>query len=208
MFCSKCGAEIAEDSLFCSKCGQKIGESNMETSAEHKKDNIYELVIHRKQEPEWNINLTIDGQKKYDIRPNCSVTIPMKRGKHIIAFSELFMNKVFEIDVNSYCRIDVEHTFLKVENLGNLSGGSSEDGITTMTKYKYNMLSVVGFVVSIISLFLNLTGLVGIVAIILSLMGYYQTNQKYENGKFLSFCGIIISVLSIIYAAYLLLDYT
>ena len=32
MFCTKCGAEVADDTGFCPKCGQKLGMSNSDTS--------------------------------------------------------------------------------------------------------------------------------------------------------------------------------
>ena len=44
MYCKRCGAEIADDSIYCSKCGQKVIESKIEKKSDlSKKQNKIKL---------------------------------------------------------------------------------------------------------------------------------------------------------------------
>jgi hypothetical protein len=38
MFCKKCGAQLADDSLFCSKCGEGVSSDNAETNTPKTKE--------------------------------------------------------------------------------------------------------------------------------------------------------------------------
>lgn len=72
----------------------------------------------------------------------------------------------------------------------------------------YNLMSILGIIVSGISLFINFMGLVGIAGIILSVIGLIQIQDKQENGKGLATCGIIIGAFSVIFAFISILELT
>ena len=63
-----------------------------------------------------------------------------------------------------------------------------------------NTLCIVGFVISIISIFLNFYGIVGIAGIIVSVIGLTDCKKKNQSGNKLAIAGIIIGVISVIYA--------
>ncbi|MBO7208966.1 MAG: zinc-ribbon domain-containing protein [Clostridia bacterium] len=68
-----------------------------------------------------------------------------------------------------------------------------------------NLFSIVGLIVACISLFLNFWGIVGIAAVILSSIGLIQSNQARGQGRGVAITGILLGVLSIIYAFMVLL---
>lgn len=63
-----------------------------------------------------------------------------------------------------------------------------------------NTMCVIGFVTSIISLFLNFWGIIGIIATILSVVGLVNYSEKENRGKGLAIAGIIIGISSILFA--------
>ena len=63
-----------------------------------------------------------------------------------------------------------------------------------------NIFSVIGFIVSVISIFINLWGLVGIAAVVLSTIGLLKIKESGEKGKEFAIIGISIGVFSIFYA--------
>lgn len=65
-----------------------------------------------------------------------------------------------------------------------------------------NTMAVTGFVIAIVSLFLNFGGLVGLAATICSGIGLSKTKEFDGNGKGLAIAGLIIGILSIIYGIY------
>ncbi len=65
---------------------------------------------------------------------------------------------------------------------------------------KTNGLAVAGFVVSLVSLIINLWGIVGLVGTILSAVGLSQINSKGEKGKGMAIAGLVIGIISIIWA--------
>lgn len=69
---------------------------------------------------------------------------------------------------------------------------------------KANVLCIVGFVLSVVSLFLALFGTVAIVALVMSVVGIVQCNQKGEKLKGLGIAGLIVSIGSIVYTVYVL----
>ena len=78
----------------------------------------------------------------------------------------------------------------------------------TATKSKSqttNILSIIGVVVSGISLFLNFWGLVGIAAVVISSIALIQINKSHEKGKGMAITGIAIGGLSIFYAFIMIL---
>lgn len=70
---------------------------------------------------------------------------------------------------------------------------------SVVQKAPYNMMCIVGLVISGISLFLNFFGLVGIAGTIVSVIGLISCKQKNENGKALAVIGIVIGAYSILY---------
>ena len=61
---------------------------------------------------------------------------------------------------------------------------------TVMPEQKYNKISIIGFVLSIISIFgLGLAGLVGF---IMGIVGLNQIKHNHEKGKSLAIAAIII----------------
>ena len=65
---------------------------------------------------------------------------------------------------------------------------------------KFNALAITGFVISCISLLLNFWGIVGIAGTIVSVIGVIKCGENGERGKALAIVGIVIGVISIIYA--------
>ena len=66
-----------------------------------------------------------------------------------------------------------------------------------------NNLALAGFIVSIVSLFINFCGVVGLVAAILSGLGLGKSKEK--GGKGLAVAGLIIGIISVIYGIYSLI---
>ena len=70
---------------------------------------------------------------------------------------------------------------------------------------KYNTFSIIGFILGIISFFLNLFGLMGILALIFSSIGLYQIYKNNQDGKTLCILGILFGTINITYALLLTL---
>lgn len=77
----------------------------------------------------------------------------------------------------------------------------------TVQKVPYNVLSIVGLVVSCISLLLNYYGLVGIAGTVLSVLGLLGCKRKCENGRVLAITGIVLGGASILYGFITILSY-
>ena len=69
-----------------------------------------------------------------------------------------------------------------------------------LEKTKYNTLSIVGFVIGLVSWFLNFWGLMGIAALVISILGLLSCRQKNEKGQVFAIVGICSGVVNIIYA--------
>lgn len=70
------------------------------------------------------------------------------------------------------------------------------------TKNSYNIFAIVGFVLGIISFFLNFFGIVGILAVVFAAVGLSQISKKQQQGKVLAILGIIFGAINIIYAIF------
>lgn len=81
-------------------------------------------------------------------------------------------------------------------NIGNYANPVNQSAVK---KAPYNMMCIIGLVISGISLLLNFFGLVGIAGTIVSVIGLTSCKQKNENGKALAIIGIVIGVFSILY---------
>ena len=66
-------------------------------------------------------------------------------------------------------------------------------------KAQYNLLCILGLVISAISLFFNYFGLVGLGGTIVSVIGLIHCNRKKENGRILGVLGVIFGAFSIIH---------
>lgn len=66
----------------------------------------------------------------------------------------------------------------------------------TASKPPYNIMCIIGLVVSAISLFYNLLGIVGIAGVVLSVVGIVQVGRKNESGKVMGIVGIVLGALS------------
>lgn len=69
---------------------------------------------------------------------------------------------------------------------------------------KANILCIIGFVLSLVSLIIALYGVVAIAGLVLSIIGVVQTNKKGERLKGLGIAGICISAASLVYTIYVL----
>ncbi|MCL2478029.1 MAG: zinc-ribbon domain-containing protein [Treponema sp.] len=70
---------------------------------------------------------------------------------------------------------------------------------------KFNMMILIGFILGVVSLFLNFFGIVGILACVFSGMGLAKFNDKTENYKWMGYLGIVLGVIGVIYAFYKLI---
>lgn len=68
------------------------------------------------------------------------------------------------------------------------------------SEQSFNGLAIAGFVLGIISFFLNFWGIVGILAVVLSAIGLSQLTKKSQKGKVLGILGIVFGAINIIYA--------
>lgn len=64
---------------------------------------------------------------------------------------------------------------------------------------KKNACAIVGFIISCVSLLINLAGLVGIAGLIVSIVGYNQIKTSGEGGKGFATAGIVIGAFSILW---------
>ena len=71
-------------------------------------------------------------------------------------------------------------------------------------KGKANVMSIIGFVLSLVSLLLSLFGAVAIAGLVLSIIGLVQCNQNGERLKGLAIAGIVVSICSLCYTVYAL----
>ncbi len=79
---------------------------------------------------------------------------------------------------------------------GNYAGPASQP---TAQQTPYNMMCILGLVISGISLLLNFWGLVRIAGTVVSVIGLNDCKQKNMRGKGLAIAGIAIGGFSIIY---------
>lgn len=71
---------------------------------------------------------------------------------------------------------------------------------------KINGLCLAGFLVSLISLLINLWGIVGITGTVLSAVGLNSLNEEKETGQGFAIAGMIIGVVSVAYAIVLIVS--
>ena len=59
---------------------------------------------------------------------------------------------------------------------------------------------IAGFVLGLISWFLNFFGIVGIIAIVFSAIGLSQLSRTNQKGKVLAIIGLVLGIINVIYA--------
>ena len=59
---------------------------------------------------------------------------------------------------------------------------------------------IVGFVLGLISWFLNFFGIIGIIAIVFSAIGLSQLSRTNQKGKVLAIIGLVLGIINVIYA--------
>lgn len=67
-------------------------------------------------------------------------------------------------------------------------------------KAPYNLLSILGLVISLIAQVFNYFGLVGLGGIIVSVIGLVQCNRRKENGRILGALGVFFGAVAVITA--------
>lgn len=67
-------------------------------------------------------------------------------------------------------------------------------------KARYNLLCILGLVISLISMVFNYFGLVGLGGTIVSVIGLVQCNRRRENGRILGVLGVVFGAIAIITA--------
>ena len=72
-------------------------------------------------------------------------------------------------------------------------------------KAPYNLLCILGLVISLISLVFNYFGLVGLGGIIVSVIGLVLCNRRRENGRILGALGVLFGAVSVVTAVLALL---
>lgn len=73
------------------------------------------------------------------------------------------------------------------------------------TNAPYNLMCILGVVISGVSLLINFAGIVGLVGLVLSIIGLLQVRTKNEKGKVLAIIGIVIGAFSVVYGCFSLL---
>jgi len=72
---------------------------------------------------------------------------------------------------------------------------------------KTNGMALAGLITALASTVLNILFVVGVVGLILSLIGFFQVEEKKERGKGMAIAGILVSMASIIYSFYMFQQY-
>lgn len=86
MFCSKCGAQIPDDSAFCAKCGYQIPGSAVSAGQAI----VFTLTIDRKSQVYLvnpPIKVLIDGTIRKSIANGESIEVPLTAGEHMVEFT-------------------------------------------------------------------------------------------------------------------------
>lgn len=61
-----------------------------------------------------------------------------------------------------------------------------------------NIISLIGFALSIVSFFLNFFGLTSLISGLISVVGFFEVKESGEKGKIFAILGIVVSVLTLI----------
>lgn len=197
MFCEKCGASIKDGRDFCTNCGQSVHSS---TTPE-----MYTLTIKREKQ-RYAVNPTvqvkIDDNLTYLLEKEGVLEITISGGNHHLKFSCSVRNKSININLlqNTSLNVGFNRITGELEVTPETDGKTEAFVNTPVQKAPYNLMCIIGFVISIISYFINFWGIVGMAGIIVSIIGLSQIQRNHENGKGLAIVGIIIGAISVLYA--------
>lgn len=86
-----------------------------------------------------------------------------------------------------------------------LDNTTIQESVSEKKKKKLNVLSLVGFILSLVSLLLDLWGTVAIAGLVCSVIGIVQIKNAEQKGRGFAIAGICVSVGSLIYAVYTLI---
>ena len=89
-------------------------------------------------------------------------------------------------------------------NLSNQAGYNVTDAVSGEEKKITSGYAIAGFVLGIISWFLNLMGLIGLLAVIFSAMAMSQIKRDNKKGKTFAWIGLISGIINICYAVLVL----
>ena len=68
-----------------------------------------------------------------------------------------------------------------------------------------NVMTIVGFVLGLVSFFLNFWGIVGVLAIVFSAIGLSKISKTGEKGKVFAIIGLISGIINVLYAFFLII---
>jgi len=71
---------------------------------------------------------------------------------------------------------------------------------TVAQSKQYSGMAITGFVLGLVSCFLNFTGIMGTLAIIFSSIGLAQTSGNGRKGKGMSIAGLVLGIINVLYA--------
>lgn len=77
---------------------------------------------------------------------------------------------------------------------------------TPVQRPPYNLMCILGLVISGISILINFWGLVGIGGTIVSIIGFDSCKKKQESGKVLAIIGMALGAASILYGFFVLME--
>lgn len=106
IFCSNCGANLANESNFCPSCGKPILGDSMDGQGL-----MYMLII--KREKQWfainpAITVKIDHQDTYKLKNDETINISLSQGNHEISFTCTIRNKVININMQQNVLLKVK----------------------------------------------------------------------------------------------------
>lgn len=159
MYCRKCGKEISDDSLFCPSCGEKVNLSDIDTGKRKLEESIEEDEINSSYE-EDDIDASDeedDEDLEYDIEEEKEILIIFKATKYavvILTLLGLFTFKILLFIATGLSVITFGYHFkLCNEALEKLSPSSRPKFIQNRSFFL--VLSVIGFVCSVIKLYIS-----------------------------------------------------
>lgn len=72
---------------------------------------------------------------------------------------------------------------------------------TNQSSSQYNLMCIIGFALSCISLLINPYGIFAITGIVLSIIGLVNARKRNENGRVFAILGIVIGAAALIYTS-------
>lgn len=172
MKCIVCDYENSPESEYCEKCGSPMRQIPNKTA------NNYNNSYPRKLRCPYCRSEIVSGQVYCNV---CQKPISA-------FFSNTQMNRAM---TNS------EPTTVSYQNPDYMNR-QNNSYIQPMKNSSYNIMCIIGFAMSMVSLFLNFLGLVSIAGTILSIVGVVQCGKSNEKGKGFAIAGIIIGIISIL----------